>query len=67
VLVVGGAEPEADRVDAARLRAVLGLAGDLGLVGIDARVVVLSVDAGDVVERALFWVMAAPMKPSLKM
>ena len=38
VLVVGGAEPEADRVDAAGLRAEFAFAGDLGLLRVDARV-----------------------------
>ncbi len=49
VLVVGCAEPEADRIDAGGLRPILALAQHLGLLRVDARVVILPVDARDVI------------------
>src|SRR6202008_4757947 len=53
VLVAGEAVPEAPRVAAPGYRAVLALAGELGLVSIDPRLVILAVDAGNAVERVV--------------
>ena len=51
VLVVGVGKPEPDRIDPGGLRPPLALAGHLGLARVDARIVVLPVDARDAVER----------------
>ena len=51
VLVVGRAEPEADRIDRFRVGPVFALRRELGLLGIDAGARVRALDAGDAIER----------------
>ncbi len=53
VLVVGGAGPEPDGRDRRRIRPEFSLCGDLGLVGINAGLVIGAVEAGDVIERVV--------------
>src|SRR5262249_36658791 len=53
VLVVGHAVPEPDGIDEIGRPAPFTLAGQLDLVGVDARPVILAFDAGDVIERVI--------------
>src|SRR5262249_33691355 len=53
VLVVGYAAPEPDRIDEVDRHAPFALADQLDLIGVDARAMILPVDAGDVIERVV--------------
>ncbi len=53
VLVVGGAEPEANRVNSSRVWTILALDGNLGLLAIDTGLVLRAIDARDVIERVV--------------
>src|SRR5262249_7839909 len=53
VFVVGDSAPEPDGIDEVGRPAQFALAGQLDLIGTNARAMILPVDAGDVIERAV--------------
>src|SRR5712691_12114888 len=50
VPVVGSAGPEPDGIDRRRVRPILAFSGDLGLMRVDAGLVIGAIDAGNMVE-----------------